>query len=375
MIECSDIVGQDEAVARIQRAMSQSRMPHAYLFAGPDGVGRRTTAIALARTLLCPQPVSVAAGRSFRQACGKCPDCRMVEAGSHPDFHPVYKELAAYHDDSEVRDRVMQSLSIGVIQQFLIDAVGRSSTRGRGKVFVVEEAELMTHEAQNALLKTLEEPPPGVTIILICEKPEELLPTTLSRCSLVRFSLLPREFVAGKLAEAGVAADEARFWAAFTQGSVGRAMALSGAGMYEVKREVLSRLAGLPPAGDVELGEQLAERSDKLAETAVAASRKAEGPTLAKTLASRQSAGTMLELIASAYRDALALRTGAELEIIHADQRRQLDSLATRFTPEQLAGIIESLSECERLLWRNVNPRIVWDNAVLACASGTALRV
>ena len=372
MIELCDIVGQDAAVGRLVRAMDSLRMPHAFLFAGPRGVGRRTTAVAFARTLLCGEPVTGPAGR---HACGQCHDCTMQAADSHPDFHLVYKELARYHDDIKVRGSVMQGLGIPVIKSFLIDPAYRAASRGRGKVFVVREADLMSTEAQNASLKTLEEPPPGVTIILLCQRPEQMLPTTQSRCSTVRFGPLPRDFVAGKLAEQGTAPGEADFWAGYTEGSVGRALRLAERGFYEVKREVIEQLAAMGPAGDAALGERLTAITDKLATSAVSESMQADGTSLSKALASRQAAGAMLELIASAFRDAMRLATGARGPLVHSDQSQAVAALARGHDPTALAEIIEQLSQYERLLWRNVNAKIIWDNAVITCATAAPLRL
>lgn len=373
MIELPDIVGQGSAVTRLQTCLSGDRRPHAFLFAGPRGVGRRTTAVAFARTLLCSSPVTDLAGQ--RSACGRCEDCTMQAADSHPDYHYIYKELARFHDDANVRNRVMQDLGIPVIRKFLIDPAYRSATRGRGKVFIIREADLMSIAAQNALLKTLEEPPPGVTIILLCQRPEQMLPTTQSRCSTVRFGPLPREFVAGKLIEQGTEGDEANFWAAYTDGAIGQAMRLAGQGFYEVKRSVLDGLAAMGPAGDAELGEKLVKQTDALAAEAVSAAKKADGSSLSKNLASRQAAGAMLELIASAFRDAMRLATGAQTPLIHADQPDAVAALASRHDPTALAEIIEQLSEYERLLWRNVNAKIIWDNAVITCATAAPLRL
>ncbi len=300
-----------------------------------------------------------------------------MDAGSHPDFHLVYKELARYHDDSKVRDRVMQDLGIDVIRSFLIAPAYRAASRGRGKVFQVREAELMSAAAQNALLKTLEEPPPGVTIILLAERTEQMLPTTLSRCSVVRFGFLPRDFVVARLYEAGVKREEAEFWAAFTEGSVGRALRLAGQGMYAIKQDMLSRLAGMGKVGDAELGEHLTKRMEALAAAEVKAVKEEAGAELSAFLASRRAAGAMLELIASFYRDAMKLSLARDAAgappLTNADQSREIHALAGRFTSSQLAEIISQLSEFEELLWRNANPKIIWDNAVITCASADRL--
>ena len=371
MIKLSDIVGQDAAIGRLRRHLAGGRMPHALLFAGPAGVGRETTATALAAAMLCESP----GGPAPPDACGQCRACRLMAAGTHPDFHRVYKELAGYHEDTAVRGRKMQELGIPVIRSFLISPAHQAATRGRGKVFVVAEAELMSPAAQNALLKTLEEPPAGVTIILITDRPELLLPTTRSRCATVRFGPLPREFVLGKLREAGVEGERAQFLARYAAGSVGEALRLAEEGVFEWKRDMVSAVAELGPGGDAELSRKLATEMDKRADKAIRAERTADAPEMAKTLAQRRVAGEMLRLLAGAYRDALSAATGADREPVNADQDAAVRALAERFGPERLADIIDQLSEYERLVWRNVNPKIVWDNVVITCASGAPLGV
>ena len=384
MTELLDIVGQDAAVGLLERALTGQREPHAYLFAGPAGVGRRTTALALGRALLCEEVQTrpnagqfkdLDADQPVRQACGACVSCRMIEAGTHPDFQMVYKELARYHEESAVRSRKMQELGIPVIRSFLIDPANRSSARGRGKVFVVLESELMSPAAQNALLKTLEEPPAGVRIILICRWPDRMLPTTLSRCWIVRFGPLPAGFVRDKLIDAGVDGSEAGFWAGFTEGSVGRALKLAGQDMYAIKRDVLGRLSALTAAGGADLADHLVKLTDKLAVGAVAEAKAADGAELAKTLASRQSSGMVLALIGSAYRDAMTISTGTDRPLVHADQPEVPAALAGRFDASELSDIIEQLAEYEQLLWRNVNPKTVWDNVGITCVSAAPLRL
>jgi len=371
MTGLQDIIGEDAAVAALRGFLAAGRLPHALLLAGPEGVGRRTTAEALAAVLLCPC-ADPAAGR----ACGGCDDCRHLAAGTHPDLHVIYKELGRYHDDPDVRNRTMQQLGIDVIRQFLITPAHRASSRGRGKVFIVREAERMSPAAQNALLKTLEEPPPGVTLMLLCERAEQMLPTTRSRCAPLRFGPLPRDWVAEKLAAAGVAAEEAAFWAAFTEGSVGRSLRLAAAGLYETKRDIVDRLGALPSAGDADLGEQWAKLMEARAKQDVKEQKQqAEGgPEPSQMLASRRAAAWMLRVIASAVRDALLLRTDADEALTNADQAEPVEALSQRFGPAELAQILQDLSRYEELLWRNVNPKVVWDNVVISCASGAPAR-
>ncbi|MCJ7545057.1 MAG: hypothetical protein MUP47_10950 [Phycisphaerae bacterium] len=384
MVELLDIAGQDAAIGRLQRAMASMRRPHALLFAGPAGVGRRTTAVALAKVLLCDQPASRAnKGRladlpedfALKLACTTCPSCRAMDGDRHVDFHLVYKELLQYHSDPKVRERVMQELGIPVIREFLIAPAGRMSGRGRGKVFLVLEADLLSEEAQNALLKTLEEPPPGVTIILIADQAAGLLPTTLSRCWAVNFAPLPAEVVRDRLIAAGVDRREAHFWAAYTAGSLGQAQRLAEQDMYRVKSELVERLAGAGEVGSAELAAYLTQTADALAERTIAEFKKAQDAKLSKQLARRRATAVLLGLIASAFRDAITLATAAQRALVHADQPAAPQALAKRFDPAELARVIEDLDACEKLLWRNVQPTLIWDNVALTVAGAAPLRL
>ncbi|MCP4374850.1 MAG: hypothetical protein GY794_01515 [bacterium] len=376
MLKLLDIVGQDAAVALLQQSLAGGRMGHALMFTGPHGIGRGTTALALGAALLCENPQTLPSNARFPKldsamqltdACGQCNACKTLQAGTHPDFEVVYKELAAFHPEPEVRNRKMQNLGIGVVDHFLVQKAKLASSCGRGKVFVVREAELMSAAAQNALLKTLEEPPPGVTIILLCRRSEQMLPTTISRCHNVRFGPLPFNFVAERLLGEDVDEPEAMFWAAFTEGSLGRSLNLASGELYAIKCEMLEELANMGPGGNAALGERLQKITDTQAIAMVKSAKSDGGAEMAKTLAVRRSTGTMLELIAAGFRDAITLSTGTERDLINADQRGVIESIAEKHSAHQLAGVIEKLSNYEQLLWRNVNPKIVWDNVVLAC--------
>lgn len=379
MPDLLDIVGQDSALVQLQRAVASGRRSHANLFAGPEGVGRRTTAVEFAKLLLCENPlVRPNSGRfasldddfELRSACGQCPSCLTVRSGTNPDFQLVYKELARFHDDPDVRGRVMQNLGIDVIRQFLIDPAYRAAAGGRGKVFVVLQAEMMSPAAQNALLKTLEEPPAGVTIILICTSAARLLPTTRSRCRLVRFGPLPLDFTAESLIKEGVKPDEAHFWAAMTGGAIGPAKRRADEKLYEFKKTLLERLSTLPDSPGANLTEMLVKTTEKISRKLVRRDEK-----LSKTLAGRQAGQTILDIIVSIYRDALSLacRTGGNL--VHADQAGKIEKIAARFGPEATAEILTQLARCEQLLWRNANAKLLWDNVSITCASAAALEV
>ena len=370
MVELADIVGQEKALERLIAAVMSERPPHAWIFAGPAGVGRRTTAWALAKWLLCGEPLPAAQAGGLPAPCGQCPSCRAFDSGSHADFHPVTKELARYSEEPEVRKRVMQNLGIEVVREFIIAPASRTSTLGRGRVFVIEEAELMSEQAQNALLKTLEEPPSRVMLILLCRSEQELLPTTRSRCALVRFGPLPPDFVERKLVESEIEPAEAAYWARQTGGSVGESLRASEAGLYPVKREMLERLAALHDSADAELGEWLAGQAEALAKAAVAADDQLSG-----LLATRRGGGALLALLAGIFRDVLAVTAGREGPLVNADQAEAVAKLAGRFDLDTAADIAAQLGRYEQLLWRNVNAKVLWDNVLITCDTGAALEV
>ncbi|MGE0548751.1 MAG: ATP-binding protein [Kofleriaceae bacterium] len=160
--------GQDRVVAQLQRAIERGRVPHAYLFSGPDGAALYDTAIALAMALSC----QTAPGRG----CGTCVPCEKIAAGIHPDVVTLVREGAA------------QIVPIESVRSQVIARIGLPPHEGAVRVFIVEEATALAPPAANALLKTLEEPPAQTMFVLCTTSPEQLLPTIRSRCQRVRFA-------------------------------------------------------------------------------------------------------------------------------------------------------------------------------------------
>src|SRR2546421_1586501 len=208
----SDILGQDSAIQSLRDAHRADRMPHAMLFAGPVGVGKATTARALGALWLCEKPKA-------DSPCGKCESCRLFDAGNHPDFHVIVKELIRYHDRAGTSKGI--DLSIHVIRPELLDKAAMKPAMGRGKVFVIEQAELLNNEAANAMLKTLEEPPGRTIIMLLTDQPGLLLPTIRSRCRTIQFASLADDLVKSELKKRGIDNGVAASAAKFADGSLG----------------------------------------------------------------------------------------------------------------------------------------------------------
>lgn len=175
-IRWEDVVGQEHVKDVLRTALEQGRIGHAYLFSGPRGVGKTTTARLIAMTANCTGPAP--------KPCGECESCLAVRAGSHPDVMEI--DAASNNSVDDVRD--------------LREKVGLAAMRGGKKIYILDEAHMMSRAAFNALLKTLEEPPEHVIFILATTEPEKIIPTILSRCQHYRFRRLTSEEIAGKLA-------------------------------------------------------------------------------------------------------------------------------------------------------------------------------
>jgi DNA polymerase-3 subunit delta' len=234
VIQLKDVFGQEVAIDTVRKAYAAERLPHGLVFAGPAGVGKATAAQALAALFLCEKPKGT-------EACGKCDSCRLMESGNHPDSHVVYRQLIRLEKEKvKARD-----LSVDVVRQYLVGPAGLKPAMGRGKVFVVEEAELMNPQAQNALLKTLEEPYGRTLIVLLTDQPGALLPTILSRCQVVRFAALPEELVRRELESRGTDRKLAAEAARLAAGSLGMALRWIEDGVVAAAGELTGRLDAL----------------------------------------------------------------------------------------------------------------------------------
>ena len=197
-------------------SLAAGRLPSTFLFVGPSGIGKRTFALTLAKALLCETHPEQAL-----DPCGVCSACRQVEAGSHPDLHLLAKqpdrkaiELADLIGDREHRMR-----------EGLCRDIALKPIRGRRKIAVIDDADFLNTEGANALLKTLEEPPPRAVIVLVGTGAQRQLPTIRSRCQIVRFAPLEDDVVARLLLARGVVQEESEAveLARLCQGSQDRA--------------------------------------------------------------------------------------------------------------------------------------------------------
>ena len=216
------VLGQAPAIETLTRALRAGKLHHALRFEGPEGVGKELAALALAQSLVCEGAGPL--------GCGECSACRRAlrisEQDPHVPLHPdvVLVERGLY-PPSALGTQSRETAAIGVeqIRRVILARTGFSSHEGRALVFILREAHELTQQAANALLKTLEEPPPRVHFVLLTSRPNRLLDTIRSRTLAVRFGPLPEQVVAGILGARGLPADLARH----AGGSASAALALA----------------------------------------------------------------------------------------------------------------------------------------------------
>lgn len=228
--------GHDSLVEVFRRSLQQERLASTFLFVGPPGVGKRLFADQLARTLLCSRRAA-----ERMDPCGECPDCAMVQAGSHPDLEVVAKPAD--------RAVIPVELLIGDIEhrmrEGLCHRISLRPFRGGHKIAIIDDADYLNPEGANCLLKTLEEPPPRSVLMLIGTSEQKQLPTIRSRCQVVRFRPLPDEVLAELLLEKGWAEqpEEAEQLAHLGRGSLREALRWREEGLAEFREVLLEQLA------------------------------------------------------------------------------------------------------------------------------------
>jgi DNA polymerase-3 subunit delta' len=230
------IIGHDKIVEQFRRALRRGRLASSFLFAGPAGIGKRSFAVKFAQALLCEKRPEEAL-----DPCEHCPGCIQVIAGTHPDF-----QLVAKPDDKSF---IPLELLIGDKEhrrrEGLCHHIALKPYAGGRKIAVIDDADYLNAEGANALLKTLEEPPPRSVLILIGASPARQLPTIRSRCQLIRFQPLDAEAIAQLLPAQGIAADaaEALRLARYGEGSIQRAGELADAELWNFRNALHQRLA------------------------------------------------------------------------------------------------------------------------------------
>jgi DNA polymerase-3 subunit delta' len=311
----TDIIGQEKPLSFLRGALAYNRLHHAYLFTGPEGVGKRTTARLMAMALHCKELPG--------DSCGRCIECMRIRDCNHPDVRtieplPGRKEITIHQIRATEKELQYRSFS------------------GGSKIAIVDPAALLNHAAQNALLKTLEEPPENSVLILISTRAGALLPTVRSRCGCVSFGPIPRQGLVDFLTSTkGYAREEAQLLAALSMGSLGVALAMRDKELCTDRREWGRRLAELR-SGDYRRAMEIAE--------ALASNR---GESL-----------EFLRWVPSWYRDLLVQRLG-QGEVVNLDLLSELQCSGGAMPLERMLSAATGASDAAFKIQRNLNRRMV----------------
>jgi len=360
-----EVFCQDKAIGILQCAFAADKLAHAYIFVGPDGVGKFKTAKEWAKMLLCNHKIKHQSPQgAFCDSCGTCRSCEVFDGGAHPDFNHIYKELLKFTKEGKRKPPPLD-LPIDVVREFLIDKVAGRPQMSDATVYVVSEAEQLNRSSQNALLKVLEEPPKHCFIILICSRLEKMLPTTQSRCQIIRFGPVDAEKIEERLTRSGLANAEAQYWAAFSEGSLGTALAWAqlepkDKSCYQIKTELLNRFADYQLGDVLDFAEWLSQSAKKIRDVWTE-----KQPNVSKKDINRRTQTGLIRMIIAALDDAMKMCIGNDAAFVNSDQMSQIRKIAKKFGAEELAEKIGKAYENIQWLHHNVNERLVFEELLL----------
>jgi DNA polymerase-3 subunit delta' len=352
-----DILGHRRLVRLLSRSIAGGSLPPSLIFSGPDGVGKKRTAIALAATVNCVNPVvggqwpvvsgqgRVAKGQEPGEAgdelavdaCGKCPVCRRITRNAYADVLLVQPEASGTIKIEQVRDAVSQT----AYRPF----------EGRRRVIIFDEADAMGTDAQDALLKSLEEPPPHSTFVLVSTRADSLAPTVLSRCSRLRFGRLgPVDIARALVRDHEYTEEEARATAALAGGSVGRALEVASGDLDDVRAAAYRALCQVAEAADPRGRlESVRDLTGARGATSTAAADREE-------IAARVTA--LLGLV----RDLAILSSRARGDAVaNLDLTSELEGLSRQYDRDRVVRAFTAADRALRALRRNASPKIVAD--------------
>lgn len=317
LLDFRALIGHRDALQSLRTGGREKPFP-SLIFGGPARIGKRLCGVWYAAYLNCLHDDEHA-------PCGECRSCTKMLHGSHPDIHftrvPEKKTVIGV---SDVREAIHE--------------ISHAPFEGRFRIWLIEDGERLSDEAQNALLKTLEEPPRRAVILLVTSLEGTLIPTVSSRCRLLRMGALEREITLKALASHGAEESLAHTLEAFCGGSLGTALSMLREPKLLEEQEVIVGLFAELPGKDLWQAMETAQAFDKM---------KVGGNAL------------VVDLGLSVYRDLLVLSVGASDLVVHRSQLPRLEQLAARMSAETIHKLLRELQEAGHYLQRNVSPRLV----------------
>lgn len=317
----SEIIGHSHNIKVLQRSIERDRLHHAYIFSGPEGIGKRLAALSLAKALNCLEVMG--------DFCGRCISCRKIEAGNHPDVKVVEPDG--------------QLIKIDQIRELQNDLQFRPF-EGKKRVFIIDKADRMGLSASNSLLKTLEEPPKDSIIVLITANFHSLLPTVVSRCQRLSFSSLPITAVEKMLlGKNGIDSNAAHIIAAISEGSIGKALGEDEGSVIDEREKVFEGFTALKKRKMVDIFRQ------------------------AEVLSKDDNLEGALKALKILYRDMAVLKGGVSATI-NSDIVPRIREEAEGLSMEAILDGFDIISETEGMVKRNVNKQLALEVLMMRLA-------
>lgn len=317
------IIGQPVLVGSLMKALEQNMISNGYIFCGPKGSGKSITAEIFARGLNCRAEQS-------NKPCGECTSCKKFDSGNHPNLD-IIKPSGASIKIKQIRE--------------VISNVSKKPYESGFKVVFIDEADKMTHESQDAFLKTLEEPPENTVFILLVENHHSLLPTVLSRCQIYFMSQVTKQQVEEVLSKQfDVDKNEIRFAATAANGIIGRAIEILSNKELQERRKLFASFAG---------------RLSKASYTELSAASE-------DFLASRAQAEELLDYLLGWYRDVLICKQGCDPQLfVNTENADIIEQQAGLLTESKLYRIIDVIKQTISYVNHNVGTKNSIDSMLL----------
>jgi DNA polymerase III subunit delta' len=342
----STLIGNDEVKDSLRHLLASGRVPGSLLFTGHEGIGKKLFALELAKAMNCRHRVGV-------EACDECSSCKRISRSTFPPFgkddDDKERLIWSEHADVAMAKAYKNIIRVPVMRELEREANFRPF-EGAARIFIVEDADTMNLQASNALLKTLEEPPPTTHLILTTSNPTALLATIRSRCQTIRFAPIPREAVRNFLIEEKkMPAADADLLSSTSGGSLGRALSTDIEIYRERRDSMLDVLTALAVTGD---------RVQLLRAAEVLAAPK-----------DRDEYERRLDVLEGLIRDAWALRLGRPDEtIVNGDLLKTLKPVAAKLKSEQAGSWLKQIEKLRGALEVNLNRKIASDALLLTMA-------
>lgn len=316
------IIGNEDAKTYFKKAVKENQLSHGYIFEGAYGIGKNTFAIELAKFILCEQAEEGA-------PCNECKSCSMINAGTHPDVIHIGKDTKVTKVET-IRENIVREMEIKPYQSDY-------------KIIIVKSADSMSVQGQNAILKTIEEPPSYGIIILVCENLASILPTIKSRCIVVRFNPIQKEQMKAYLQRKGITGIQQEVLVKLSDGSIGVAQDILEDETYlELRKQSIDYLKRLEKAQIMELYEIVKEITDD-----------------------KENIERLLEFWLLWYRDIAVVKTTNSDDLYYKDYQQQLLDMSSKLTYNKVSQNIEFTKNAILDIRQNIYSTFVIENLLL----------